>query len=152
MNDNEIARHVGYLLRSFRRLVGQDLLPSHGDATRDAQQLYSASFVVLSHGIEADPILNYGNALALQLWEMTASQFCATPSRVTAEAMLRDDRQYTLDTVTRQGYITDYTGVRVSSSGRRFLIENVVLWNVADDDGKSIGQAASFDQWTFLQP
>ena len=150
LNDIVATRHVGYLLRSFQRLVGQALLPTHDDPARDAQQLFAAPFVVLSHGIEADPILNYGNALALQLWEMTAAQFCATPSRITAEPMLRDDRQYTLDTVARQGYITNYAGIRVSSSGRRFLIEKVVLWNVTDDDGNPIGQAASFDHWTFL--
>jgi hypothetical protein len=150
MNNHDTTRHVGYLLRSFYRVVGQALLPSLGDAILDAQQLFAAPFVVLSHGVEADPILNYGNALALQLWEMTATQFCATPSRVTAEPMLREDRQSTLDTVARQGYITGYAGVRVSSTGRRFLIENVVLWNVSDDDGNPLGQAASFDCWSFL--
>ena len=150
LTDSETTRHVGYLLRSFHRVVGLALLPSLGDAIRDAQQLFAALFVVLSHGVEEDPILNYGNALALQLWEMTAAQFCATPSRVTAEPMLREDRQSTLDTVAHQGYITGYAGVRVSSTGRRFRIENVVLWNVSDDDGKSLGQAASFDRWSCL--
>ena len=146
MNDTEMVRHVGYLLRSFKRLVGHDLL-----STSDARRLFRAPFVVLSHGVEVDPILNYGNALALELWELTATQFCATPSRVTAEPMLRDDRQHTLDTVARQGYITGYSGIRISSSGRRFRIENVVLWNVTDDDGRALGQAASFDRWSFLQ-
>lgn len=150
MPDNETVRHVGYLLRSFQRVVGQALLPPLGDAILDAQQLFAAPFVVLSHSVEVDPILNYGNALALQLWEMTAAQFCATPSRVTAEPMLREDRQSTLDTVARKGYITGYAGVRVSGTGHRFLIENVVLWNVSDDDGNPLGQAASFDRWSFL--
>ncbi len=150
MNNHDTTRHVGYLLRSFHRVVGQALLPPLGDAIRDAQQLFAAPFVVLSHGVEGDPILNYGNALALQLGEMTATQFGATPSRVTAEPMLREDRQSTLDTVARQGYISGYAGVRVSGTGRRFLIENVVLWNVSDDDGNPLGQAASFDRWSFL--
>ncbi len=150
MNDYETACHVGYLLRSFRRVVGLDLIPTLGDETLNAQQLFAAPFVVLSHGIEADPVLNYGNALALQLWEMTAAQFCVTPSRMTAEQTLRDDRQHTLDTVARQGYITGYAGIRITASGRRFLIENVVLWNVSDDDGRPLGQAASFDRWSVL--
>ena len=150
MNNHDTTRHVGYLLRSFHRVVGQALLPPLGDAIRDAQQLFAAPFVVLSHGVEGDPILNYGNALALQLGEMTATQFGATPSRVTAEPMLREDRQSTLDTVARQGYISGYAGVRVSGTGRRFLIENVVLWNVSDDDGNPLDQAASFDRWSFL--
>jgi len=150
LTDSETTRHVGYLLRSFHRVVGQALLPPLGDAILDAQQLFAAPFVVLSHGIEGDPILNYGNAVALQLWEMTATQFCATPSRLTAEPTLREDRQHVLDTVARQGYITGYAGIRVSASGRRFLIENVVLWNVSDDEGNPLGQAASFDRWSFV--
>jgi hypothetical protein len=150
LTDNATTRHTGYLLRSFQRVVGQTLLPPLGDAIRDAQQLFAAPFVVLSHGVEGDPILNYGNAVALQLWEMTATQFCATPSRLTADPTLREDRQHVLDTVARQGYITGYAGIRVSASGRRFLIENVVLWNVSDDDGNPLGQAASFDRWSFL--
>jgi len=150
LTDNATTRHTGYLLRSFQRVVGQALLPPLGDAILDAQQLFAAPFVVLSHGIEGDPILNYGNAVALQLWEMTATQFCATPSRITAEPTLREDRQHVLDTVARQGYITGYAGIRVSASGRRFLIENVVLWNVSDDEGNPLGQAASFDRWSFV--
>jgi len=150
LTDNATTRHTGYLLRSFQRVVGQALLPPLGDAILDAQQLFAAPFVVLSHGIEEDPILNYGNAVAFQLWEMTATQFCATPSRLTAEPTLREDRQHVLDTVARQGYITGYAGIRVSASGRKFLIENVVLWNVSDDEGNPLGQAASFDRWSFV--
>jgi hypothetical protein len=35
-----------------------------------AQFLFEAPFVVVSHGIEANPILNYGNKKALTLWEL----------------------------------------------------------------------------------
>ena len=46
LTDSETTRHVGYLLRSFHRVVGLALLPSLGDAIRDAQQLFAALFVV----------------------------------------------------------------------------------------------------------
>ena len=59
-----LERHAGDLVRSFRDVVGRDLVTveSGGDV---AACLYHAPFPVLSHGLEADPVLNYGNAAAL---------------------------------------------------------------------------------------
>ena len=70
---------------SFHRLVGRDLLPRTSDPADEAKRLFQAPFVVVSHGTEVDPALNYGNRTALQLWEMTSEQFVVTPSRLTAE-------------------------------------------------------------------
>ncbi|MDB5651896.1 MAG: hypothetical protein JWL62_3416 [Hyphomicrobiales bacterium] len=143
----ELIVQARNILHSFRRVVGRDLLASSGDESVDAQALFDAPFVVLSHGTQADPVLNYGNALALKLWEMPFDRFTATPSRLTAELMLREDRQRLLETAARQGYIDDYSGVRISATGRRFYIKDVVLWNVSDDSGRMLGQAATFDKW-----
>jgi hypothetical protein len=38
-------------------------------------------FGILSHGIQADPIYNYGNAASLSLFEQTIENLCQTPSR-----------------------------------------------------------------------
>jgi hypothetical protein len=40
--------------------------------------------------------------------------------------------------------------VRISTSGRRFVILNVTIWNVVDADGATAGQAATFADWRFL--
>jgi hypothetical protein len=55
-----------------------------------------------------------------------------------------------LERVTRDGYIDDYTGIRVTSSGRRFRIHQATVWNLLTPDGTRCGQAAMFDAWTFL--
>jgi len=52
--------------------------------------------------------------------------------------------------VTRQGFIADYAGVRVSASGRRFRIERATVWNLLDDAGGLHGQAAAFADWKRL--
>ncbi|MCB2079450.1 MAG: MEKHLA domain-containing protein, partial [Novosphingobium sp.] len=62
----------------------------------------------------------------------------------TAEAPMRDARQQLLDRVTRDGYIDDYSGIRISSTGRRFRIENAIVWNLVDGNGARHGQAATF--------
>jgi hypothetical protein len=144
--------HAGALLDSFARLLGRELVPRSGDAEEDARRLYTAPFAVLSHGCEADPILNFGNAVALRLWERDFDAFTQTPSHLTAEAMLRDERDRALRIVATQGYIDDYAGVRISSTGRRFRIARAVVWNVTDAQGLALGQAATFSDWQFLEP
>jgi hypothetical protein len=49
-----------------------------------------------------------------------------------------------------RGFIDNYQGVRVSMKGRRFLVEHALVWNVRDAQGRAIGQAATFSQWTYL--
>ncbi|OYV22270.1 MAG: hypothetical protein CG442_1368, partial [Methylococcaceae bacterium NSO1] len=52
--------------------------------------------------------------------------------------------------VTEKGYIDHYQGVRISSTGKRFLIKNAVVWNLIDKNQGIKGQAAWFDQWAYL--
>ncbi len=144
--------HSRALLDSFRTRVGEELMPRSGDAREDAERLFSAPFVAVSHGTEADPLLNYGNAAALALWELSPQELIATPSRLTAEAELREAREHVLQETARQGFVSGYTGVRVSKTGKRFRILDVTVWNVTDAAGRSLGQAATFARWEPLGP
>jgi len=117
----------------------------------DAIRIADASFVVVAHGGETDPLLNFANRAALQLWEMPLQDFLGTPSRHTAEPVHRAERAQLLARTTRDGYIEDYSGIRIAASGRRFRIHQAVVWNVLDDDGSPAGQAATFSDWTMLE-
>jgi hypothetical protein len=100
--------------------------------------------------MEEDPLLNYGSHLALSLWETTWDALLQTPSRLTAEVVNRAEREWMLERARTRGYIDNYGGVRISNSGRRFLIENAIVWSVIDQAGQRLGQAATFSRWTFL--
>ncbi len=144
--------HAQLLLASFARLLGRELLPGNGPAEERAARLFHAPFVVVSHGTEPDPVLNYGNRAALDLWEMDFESFVQTPSRLTAEPVHRDERARLLSRTARDGYVDDYSGIRISRTGRRFRIEQAIVWNVIDADGRLRGQAATFDRWTPVPP
>ena len=146
------VRQVQWLLDSFVRLLGRELVPREGTAAEQAERLFRAPFVVVSHGTEADPVLNYGNAAALALWEMTWEEFTQTPSRLTAEPVHRDERARLLARTRAHGFVDDYSGVRVSKTGRRFRIQQAIVWNLLDSAGEHRGQAATFDGWTPLEP
>ena len=121
-NEPRIVEWSQLLLDSYRRWIGKELIERVGDAVTQAQRLFDASCVVVSHGIELDPVLNYGNRTALDLWELSWVQFIKTPSRITAEADDRAERARMLKQARLNGYFDGYRGVRVSSTGRRFLI------------------------------
>ncbi|MFZ9501888.1 MAG: MEKHLA domain-containing protein [Beijerinckiaceae bacterium] len=145
-----LIAHANALIASFRALLRRDLIKAADDPLETALRLYHAPLAVLSHGTEQDPVLNFGNAIALSLWERDFDAFTRIPSRLTAEPMLREERERALRLVLSQGYVEDYSGVRVSATGRRFRIARAVVWNVADAQGRPLGQAAAFDQWTPL--
>lgn len=138
------------LLRTFRQKVGRDLIPRNGSPEDQARALFLAPFVVASHGTEADPVLNYGNRTAQDLWEMSWEQFVRTPSRMTAEPENREERARLLEQAAIRGYIDHYQGIRISRTGRRFRVKNAVVWTLVDDTNRPCGQAATFSEWEFL--
>lgn len=142
--------HTRCLLDSFERWLKRSLIARVGSAEDQSRALFEAPFVVVSHGTGADPILNYGNRAALALWEMDLASFLVTPSRLTAEPVHRDERARLLARTQRDGYVDDYRGIRISRTGRRFCIDQAIVWNLVDPLGNPVGQAATFSQWRFL--
>ena len=133
---------LALIASSYRRLTGKHLLES---SQFTAEALWHAPHVIVAHGTEADPIFFYGNRLALQLFEMSFEEFSTLPSRFSAEPLARQARAALLASVTANGYIDDYSGVRIAKSGRRFVIERATVWNLLDESGTCHGQAATFE-------
>ncbi len=148
--DPQIVQWTQHLLDSYALLINQELIPRDGSPHEQAKRLFNSPFVVASHGLQADPVLNYGNQTALNLWEMDWDTFTQTPSRLTAEPVNREERAHMLLQAQTQGYISDYRGVRISRTGKRFLVEQATIWNIQKPDGTALGQGATFSDWKFL--
>jgi len=133
--------HLVLLTRSFQYWTGRELLPGVTAEPALATVIFNAPFVLVSHGTETDPVLDYGNLAALNLWEMTWEELTRTPSRLTAEAPNREERARLLARVARDGFIENYSGVRISKSGRRFRIDQAIVWNLVTAPGQAAGQA-----------
>lgn len=145
-----VAARIALIAQSHQRLLGRPLVARADDAALLSLVLWEAPQVIVAHGREPDPLFFFGNRAALARFETTADQFVGMPSRLSAEAPLREERQALLERVARDGYIADYAGVRISARGRRFRIEQAVVWNLVDAGGAVHGQAAAFDRWTKL--
>jgi hypothetical protein len=142
--------HASRLSSSFRRWMGRDLIEPGASAEAQARALFYAPFAVLSHDIAPDPLLNYANQTALGLFDLSWDELLVMPSRLTAQVPAQAERARLLARVSERGFIDDYRGVRITKSGRRFLIERATVWNVLHENGTPYGQAATFSDWRFL--
>lgn len=146
-----LGEHAELLISSYHRLTGKDLVNKGLQGTEKYKALYDAPYAVVSHNTEDDPVFNYGNRTALSLFQMKWQEFTVLPSRKSAEPQNREERERLLARVTQHGFIDDYRGVRISSTGIRFWIEDATVWNLINEEGVYCGQAAVFDCWAVLE-
>jgi PAS domain-containing protein len=139
------------ILANYRRLLERDLAGIAG-GSEAAMQLFNAPCAVLSAlgPPGSDHAFNYANRAALELFEYSWDELMGKPSSASAEPVHRDERRKLLDEVGRRGFIEDYSGVRISKNGRRFRIEQATVFNLTDDAGHYLGQAATFENWQLL--
>jgi PAS domain-containing protein len=135
------------IVDSYARIVGSSLVaPGQGTSW-----LYNdAPFVLVAHNSASDPRFIYANKAAQALFEYSWDEFITLPSQLSAEAPNRAERQQLLDAVARNGFMRGYRGVRISKSGRRFQMEDGIVWQLIDQDGTPRGQAATFSVWKDL--
>jgi len=141
---------VARIAASFDRATGGDLVRDAGlDSASLGRSAWNGDFALLCHSNDA--ILTYANSFALALWEMDWPTMLITPSRETApQGEDRDTRAALMEQVARNGFIRNYTGRRVSRSGRLFFIENATVWTMRDEKGARFGTGAFFQSVTRL--
>lgn len=146
----EIIRWSQILANSYRQVLGENLIDSD-TPEQLSQALFHAPFVLVSHGTQADPIFNYANQTALQIWGLSWDEFIQTPSASVTQPDEMEDRASMLKQAAEQGYIDNYQGTRIAKTGKKFLIKQVKLWNLQDEKGDRCGQAATFASWQWLE-
>jgi len=131
------------LVGSYYRLTGNLLIPNDLMGERGTEWLYgSAPFSVVAHDSAPDPVFIYANVAAQKLFGYEWDEFITLPSRLSAEARERGERERFLEVVKRDGFVKGYGGIRVTKSGRCFRIQNATVWQLTDQDGCFRGQAA----------
>lgn len=143
-------KHGHLLCSSFLHWTDKHLITSHSEPEEIIMALFKAPFAIVSHGIEEDPVFNFGNKVALELFELDWDQFIQLPSRNSVETTNRNQREELMRHVSNDGHMIDYSGMRISSTGKRFKIEGATIWNIIDEDGHYYGQAATFKNWTAI--
>ncbi len=144
------TRHCSLLLKSYQYLTGKVLLENNLQPSERVAKIFGAPFALVSHGIGDDPLFNFANRTALELFELSWAQLIELPSKKSVEPENRQSRKKLLKQVAETGFIDDYCGIRISSTGKRFYIEDATVWNLIDHHGAYHGQAAVFHRWKYL--
>ena len=149
--ENSYLKDYIYLItNSLKKLANIEIVDSSLSLEEQAKQVFNSEYVLLAHNASNEPIFNYANQTALSLFEMPWEEFTNMPSKYSAETDERGKREKFIADVAEKGYSKNYSGIRISKTGRRFEIKNVILWNVYDSENNRIGQAALFDEYNYL--
>lgn len=145
-----LSEHVALLMFSYQNLLGEELIKLSQSNELVAQSIFYAPFVIVSHNTAIDPVFNYANHKALALFGFSWEEFTQLPSRLSAEPAQQSERERLLTQVNQSGFSANYQGIRITKTGRRFMIKNAVIWNLVEKNGDYAGQAAKFEDWEFL--
>jgi hypothetical protein len=149
----EMVFHALDLGLSYKKATGTKLVEGNVMVHDAARALFRAPFACASH--DGNDVFNYGNQAALELWEMEWDAFVGMSSKKSADEAdeaTQAERRALLDRAASDGVIMNYSGVRVSSRGAKFRIEDATVWTMKDGDGNKTGQAVRFDRVVRLQP
>lgn len=126
-----LQEYLDLLKKSYRKFYGENLdddlyesrsvIASHTNI-KNLISDWPRSCEVLERENHANPVFVFANRRAQELWEMDWQEF-----------------------------INNYLGVRVSQSGKRFLIKSARVWQVLAEDGLgALGQAVCFEDYKFV--
>jgi len=158
-NPNLLA-YLDLLKKSYQKFYGENLdddlyesrsvIASHS-SIKNLISDWSCAREVLKRENHANPVFVFANRRAQELWEMDWQEFINLESRFSAEPDERQAREHLLNEVQSRGFIDNYSGVRVSKTGKRFLIKSARVWQVLDKDGVgALGQAVCFEDYEFV--
>jgi hypothetical protein len=150
IDNNYHAAYIQFISNSLKKLAGIEIVDFSLNLEEQAKQVFHAKYCLLAHNGASDPVFNYANQPALNLFEMPWEEFTNMPSKYSAESDERAKREQLLKDVAAKGFSQNYSGVRISKTGKRFEIKNAIIWNVYNNENKRIGQAAMFDKYAYV--
>lgn len=150
LHNHYLSDYILLVAQSLQKLTGLHLADSTISPKAQAQQIYEAPYVLLTHNATTDPIFQYANQKGLALFELTWDELTTLHSKYSAEPQNREAREKLLQEVALKGYTDHYSGVRISKTGKRFEIRSAIVWNITDTQGTKIGQAAMFKDFHYL--
>ena len=133
----KINKFLEFAKQSFYKHTNK-LLPL--DKNRDLISSFDECILpIASH--DTNGFFNYLNKAALSLFKVTKDQVIGRSTTMTAPKSEQKQRNELLNQVNSHGFIDNYKGIRVTSNGDLFQIEDATIWNVIDKNSHKIGQA-----------
>jgi PAS domain S-box-containing protein len=112
-----------------------------------------ARFGLLAHDAAADPLFTFANDTALRAFGYTRDELIGMPSRLSASVGVDlEERKRLFQALESTGHYSPYCGRRRSKDGSTFWIFGTAIWNVTDEIGQRLGQAALIREFRHAGP
>lgn len=85
--------HIAILQANLQRFTGKSLMDVSEQGEQLAKTVFEAPFALVSHNNASDPVFNYANRMALELFEINWKDLMKMPSRLSAEVKNRGERE-----------------------------------------------------------
>lgn len=152
--NTSLRQHTDLMRSSYRLIVGSSLDDLFVDTDTDSDTddiigdittaMYtSPTTILLSHDTQPSPVFNYANLAAQKLFKLALSDMLRMESKDSAQPVAQSERAELLKRVTTNNCITDYSGIRVDSTGALFKISKATVFNLSSSS-KVVGQACVF--------
>ncbi|TVU59214.1 MEKHLA domain-containing protein [Vibrio atlanticus] len=138
----DYVKQVKIISHNYNRIFGKQLYRENNSDLEIFYEVWNSHFAIVSHGTEINPLFNFANKKALEIFELNYLDFIGLPSIQTADALAAEDRIMLLNDVNRHGFVKNYSGIRVSAKGKKFQICDAVIFNLFDFEYNYHGQAA----------
>ena len=120
------VEHVSILLNNLKRWTGFDLAGEFTIAKSDlGKGVFEAAFCLLSSDLSPDPVLNYGNQRALDLWEMSWEELTSTRSRDTARADRQSDRDGLMRQIGEMNFNLGHPSIAIRQSNLALVLNDL---------------------------
>jgi len=139
MKESACNPQIRELLESYQAALGEPLVDCKGDVT---SKVWNLNFPLIMHDNTIDPKFNYANKAAQNLFEYEENEILGLPSRLSAPADQQKARKVIMEKLKKDSFITNYSGTRVTKTGKLFQIVNATIWNTYNQDRIFSGQAA----------
>ncbi len=133
----DIIDHVKLLHDSLKKLTGRGLCERMGisDTVMDSNVdtynniCLNDRFVLVSHGIQEDPVYNFSNQAGLEAFVRSWDQFIKLPSRqsVVFQSFDEELRIKLMKRVTDDGYVEGASGIRVRGDDKFIRLVDAVV-------------------------
>ena len=92
-----LAEYVYLIIKSLKKFKGIELTDSSSSIKEQAQQVFEAPYILVTHNASTDPIFQYSNKKGLELFEMSWDEFTRLHSKYSAEPQNRRERELLLN-------------------------------------------------------
>ena len=141
--------HVKRMRNNLIKLGGVDLFDFDKAGVIAAKKMFHAPFGIFSFDNAEKPVFTYANLTALELFDTSWEELTQMTIDELMDAESWKETINMIANVKQKGALPNYSGKRVSKTGKQFNFENGIIWNLLDEFLTVDGQAVVFANWNF---